>query len=48
MRFSGQIQQNFFYDPLKANGRAGFTALPSLIFVPEPEKPAGAQPMRPT
>jgi hypothetical protein len=42
MRFFGQIRQNFFYDALKANGRAGFSHSPVFDFVPEPGKPIGS------
>jgi hypothetical protein len=46
MRFSGHFRQNFFCDATKANGRAGFSRSPVFKSLPEPEKPAGAKPMR--
>jgi hypothetical protein len=48
MRFSGNFRQNFFYEMLKANGRAGFSHSPVFDFVSEPGKQAGAQRMQPT
>jgi hypothetical protein len=38
MRFSGQKQQNFFSETLKANGRAGFSRSPVFELLPEPGK----------
>jgi hypothetical protein len=46
MRFSGHFHENFFSKTIKANGRAGFSALPFSNYLPEPEKPSGAKRIR--